>query len=535
MPDGSVVSTYHKIGSHTFLDGVRNTVQNGCIGNGTANDRAALNTLANTTLQPNGGVIFFAAPYTYRISSNMTFPSNVALMFADGATLSIDTGVTVTINGVVDAGLHQVFSGLGTVALYQESSKEIYPNWWGSVGDDTDDTAALSKFDASASPKFIPLGIYKTSNNATQWTGPFSGYGQVKDSNGKRGKYFSAVKTAPSSFGNEDSINTAFDGDWSQVFFVHEHRITGASTAGSPATGYHYRPEIYPNYLFLYNESGHQESTSSNDGRTAIAGHRVKIEHHGQGDLIAFNFSAFCDSTKPGSTSWLANPAIVGINGDLQAGADGIYFNPDEMIMHDEGFDVAAAGVVRNFDRTNNTGAKYTVWWGYRAQSIGSKEVDVMYSAVGKANIGLDLSFLTQPAAGTYIKAAITLKADQRVYMNVSATDPSGIDRFPAALATDYFVYSSGLSGFNFVVGNNSVLQLTTAQVTAPVRISAEVGLQTKGAAPTVGAGYLGIGGSASVSGSANAGASGAVPAQVLGYLVMSLAGTTIKVPYFAA
>lgn len=114
LPDGST-PTFDKIGSHTFLDGLRNVLQNGCVGNGTSDDRNALNTLANTTLQPNGGMIYFAAPYTYRISSNLTFPANVALLFAPGSVITIDSGVVLTILGTVFAPLSQIFIGVGLV------------------------------------------------------------------------------------------------------------------------------------------------------------------------------------------------------------------------------------------------------------------------------------------------------------------------------------------------------------------------------------------------------------------------------------
>lgn len=49
--------------------------------------------------------------------------------------------------------------------------------------------------------------------------------------------------------------------------------------------------------------------------------------------------------------------------------------------------------------------------------------------------------------------------------------------------------------------------------------------------APTVGAGNLGIGKETATS--ATAGANGDVPAQVVGYLIFNLAGSTIKVPYY--
>ncbi len=132
LPDGTTVTTYHKIGSHTFLDGIRNAIQNGCVGNGTADDRAALNTLANTTLS-GGGVIFFPSGYTFRISSALTFPSNVTLLFGQGAKLSVDTGITVTIAGPVNAVPGSIlFTGIGTVSCTAAFPAVTSVSWWDS-------------------------------------------------------------------------------------------------------------------------------------------------------------------------------------------------------------------------------------------------------------------------------------------------------------------------------------------------------------------------------------------------------------------
>lgn len=130
LPDGTT-ATLDKIGSHTFLDGLRNCIQNGCVGNGITDDSAALNTLANTTLQSGGGIIYFPAPYTFRISNNLTFPSNVTLMVAEGATISIDTGKTVTVNGAIIADDIDFFTGLGDFEYGPLSSRTLMttPTW----------------------------------------------------------------------------------------------------------------------------------------------------------------------------------------------------------------------------------------------------------------------------------------------------------------------------------------------------------------------------------------------------------------------
>lgn len=128
------MTNYHQIGSHTLLDGVRNAIQNGCVGDGTTNDRAALNTLANTTLQSAGGIIFFPSGYTFRVSSALTFPSNVTLWFGQGAKLTVDTGITVTIQGAVDAVPGSViFTGIGTVSCTAAFPAITSLSWWDSV------------------------------------------------------------------------------------------------------------------------------------------------------------------------------------------------------------------------------------------------------------------------------------------------------------------------------------------------------------------------------------------------------------------
>lgn len=81
---------------------------------------------------------------TYTISTNETIPSNIELWIEKGAILSVDTGVTLTVNGPIDASLCQIFSGSGTVTLSSTYIPEVYPEWWGAIADgSTDSSAAL--------------------------------------------------------------------------------------------------------------------------------------------------------------------------------------------------------------------------------------------------------------------------------------------------------------------------------------------------------------------------------------------------------
>lgn len=110
----------------------------GAIGDGVADDRAALNTLVNTTLTTGGDVYFPAGDYL--INSALSFPSAVTLIFARGARLKPATGVTVTILGPVIAPAVPIFlnatAGLGTVSFSgNKVVGQVLPEWWGAKCD----------------------------------------------------------------------------------------------------------------------------------------------------------------------------------------------------------------------------------------------------------------------------------------------------------------------------------------------------------------------------------------------------------------
>ena len=132
---------------------------------------------------------------------------------------------------------------------------------------------------------------------------------------------------------------------------------------------------------------------------------------------MCYNATAFVTGTRSGSTNFLANPAAVLFNGDMTAGADGVYLNPYETICIDSGYDVACVGIVNNFNRTNATGAKSVFWLGYRAQNVGSATCDALISATGLWVTGLDLAMSDFGAN----KGAVSLKANDRVYFNSTA------------------------------------------------------------------------------------------------------------------
>lgn len=113
-------------------------------GDGIGNDATFItNAVNDATIK--GGTISYS-PGTYRISTNLTVPSNVTSHFQNGAKLIIDSGVTVTIDGPIEAGAYQIFGGAGTVAGNPKVTK-IYARWFGAKLDGvTDDSDALNAF-----------------------------------------------------------------------------------------------------------------------------------------------------------------------------------------------------------------------------------------------------------------------------------------------------------------------------------------------------------------------------------------------------
>lgn len=296
---------------------------------------------------------------------------------------------------------------------------------------------------------------------------------QPKAVAGPRQPWFSAISARPGALGNHDSINTAFDGDLSRLMLPLEHRITGASTLGTPTTGYLYTPETAGAYLYSYNESGWNNATNGNVGRTGATAMRVVLFQAGQGDHVAYNASSFITSTKAGSTDVLANPAVVLFNGDQAAGVDGAYLNAYETIQQDNGFDVAAAGIVNNFVRTNATGAKSAFWVGYRAQNTGTQPIDNIISAVGRARVGVDFAMVGLDF-GTE-KAAISLKANDRIYFNNSAVASGALraDLRTTAFNGDYLEFNSAGGFIQFVRSGTSRLQIgSTVSVNAALSVA---------------------------------------------------------------
>ena len=147
----------------------------GATGDGSTDDQANID-IAHTDATANGGTLYFpgGSNSTYRFSTNQTLNSDVTVSFGAGAIISVDNGVTVTINSTISPTLHQIFATTGTGAVVLGGTlTEVYPQWWGAVGDDsTDSTAAIqAAIDvvaaAGGGKVFLPAGTYKLTSTLT--------------------------------------------------------------------------------------------------------------------------------------------------------------------------------------------------------------------------------------------------------------------------------------------------------------------------------------------------------------------------------
>jgi hypothetical protein len=103
---------------------------------------------------------------TYKLSTNITQPATFRYVMANGAMFSVDSGKTLTLNGMIEAGLYQIFTGAGTIAGHPNIG-EIPINWFGAkttAADNHDAILSAITFcqTAAGGTVIIPTGVYNT-------------------------------------------------------------------------------------------------------------------------------------------------------------------------------------------------------------------------------------------------------------------------------------------------------------------------------------------------------------------------------------
>jgi hypothetical protein len=138
-----------------------------------ANKLGTANTWTPFTNADAAGGTLYVPRGIYRIDANLTLTSDIH--FEEGAVLRPNAGVTVTLNGSLDAGMFQIFD-IATFAGSKGVPKKadpVVPQWWGAKGDWLNDdypaiAAALDTVRVSAvsstgtgATVYFPKGIYR--------------------------------------------------------------------------------------------------------------------------------------------------------------------------------------------------------------------------------------------------------------------------------------------------------------------------------------------------------------------------------------
>lgn len=281
----------------------------------------------------------------------------------------------------------------------------------------------------------------------------------------------------PSSVGNWNSYAGSFAGDNSNIALGIQYLITGTATLGEPMTGYEITPELTPTVTYMVNESGWNQDTGDNGGRTAAISNLTYLGNLGQGDAVAYFVNMYLGSqTKPGYTNWLANPAITAVAGGYFAGADGQFINPFEISSFDDGHDIAFIGYSVTASRTANSGALGvlpTGYWAFQANadSTNTKPWDAIIGGLNvPVNIGIDLTGIQTQASGTWVNAAIIVNVLDRIYFDGIPFGGSSAGPGNAANPGTEFIEGNG-TGIVIVAGNIPAVQVyaTETLLTTPI------------------------------------------------------------------
>ena len=132
---------------------------------------------------------------TEAVTSTVIAPPTVSWIVYPKGIISVASGKTLTINGQFSAGSFQAFAGTGTVTFGDGSVSEIFPAWWGALGDGLDasatvNTAAIQaayysfpELDAATKSPVVKfgVGIYKINDTVTinRWGTKTSGVGSM--------------------------------------------------------------------------------------------------------------------------------------------------------------------------------------------------------------------------------------------------------------------------------------------------------------------------------------------------------------------
>ena len=320
------------------------------------------------------------------------------------------------------------------------ASNPISIEMLGATGDDaTDNNLILIAAEAAGLKQTnVNTGVNLTTASVTSLAGNFNGNGNIKTSDGKRGNVVRRLSSAPSPLANGGGITNFFNNPF-PFPDNNDIVITGSSTVGAPATGYEQYDQTTPYFTGVFFQSGHNESTTTADGRTGWAAYRTRLTANGDGDQFCQNWNVVITNNDVAHTGLFGKPAAGFWNGNMTAAIDNVYFNPVEYNLEDSGFDVRSAGLVVNHKRDNNASAFGEWWCGSRHQATGTVPPDAAFQMAGTWNVGFDAT----PATNTI--NAYAQSDGQKMHFDAVCLDVNGAKTYASTFGNSYAWVTSGI------------------------------------------------------------------------------------------
>lgn len=109
---------------------------------------------------------FLLIPDKQIVQGRLSIPANIILLFKNSGVINISRDAELIINGPIQAGRKQIFSGPGATIIYGGASRKAFPEWWGAKRDGkSDDTkpvqAAITSLSAGGGGKIeFAEGMY---------------------------------------------------------------------------------------------------------------------------------------------------------------------------------------------------------------------------------------------------------------------------------------------------------------------------------------------------------------------------------------
>jgi hypothetical protein len=102
---------------------------------------------------------------TWVVQDDLKVPNTIHLKLGNGAAISVASGKTLTLHGLLSAPVERIFIGTGNVVFDSNARQRVFPQWWGAKGDgiaeDSDALqASINSFSNKGGEIFIPDGTY---------------------------------------------------------------------------------------------------------------------------------------------------------------------------------------------------------------------------------------------------------------------------------------------------------------------------------------------------------------------------------------